>query len=99
MATATEAANYSNISADTSAFRLKGGRYVVSAKATWGGGSLTLEMLALDGSTWVSPMDISGVANTLGADGSFTIDLPAGQFRINLTTATAVYVSVARVLP
>jgi hypothetical protein len=86
-----------NISATTAAFALMGGRYVMAAIATWGGGNVALQMLAADGSTWVAPMNIAGSANSLTANGSATLDLSPGQYRIAVTTATGVYATVARV--
>jgi hypothetical protein len=35
--------SYSNISATPASFILRGGNYGVTAKATWGGGSVTLQ--------------------------------------------------------
>lgn len=99
MATATDSNTALNVSADTAAFTLKGGRYVLTVAATFGGGNVQLQILAADGSTWVAPKDIGGSANNLTAAGSQTIDLPACQARFHVVTATAVYASVARVLP
>ena len=76
---------------------LYGGRYVLTAHATWGGGNITLQLLCPDGSTYVSPKDIGGSANTLTADGSQTIDCPPGQYTIKVTTASAIYVSVTSI--
>ena len=87
----------SNISATTAAFTLNGGRYVMAAHATWGGGNITLQLLCPDGSTFVSVKDIGGSANTLTADGSQTMDCPPGQYRITVTTASAIYASIASV--
>lgn len=95
---ATDSYIASNISAPTAAFPLKGGRYVLTAVATFGGGNVQVQILAADGSTWVAPKDIGGSANNLTAAGSQTIDLPACRARINVVTATAVYAAVARVL-
>lgn len=82
-----------NISASTAAFQLKGGKYAVLAKATWGGGSAKLQILLPDGSTYVSVAS----ATDFTADGYGTVDLPPGQYRLTIATATAVYVSVVRI--
>lgn len=49
---ATESNQFSNIAATTAAFILKGGRY--APIATFGGGDLQLQILALDGVTWIN---------------------------------------------
>lgn len=92
-ATATDAVRHSNIDATTAAFQLKGGKYGVSAKATWGGGSAKLQILMADDTTYVSVA--SGTDFT--ADGYSTVDLPPGQYRWTIATATAIYTSVARI--
>lgn len=89
--------SFSNISATTATFPLEGGRYVMSAVATWGGGSATLSMQAADGSTFLSPKDIGGSANTLTANGTQTIDVPPGIFKFTIATASGVYINVWRV--
>lgn len=80
----------SNIAAATAAFRLKGGKYGVGAMATFGGGSVSLEFLQADGSTWTAV----GTSTTFTAAGYAAVDLPPGQYRINVTTATAAYATV-----
>jgi len=90
-ATATESYIASNISADTDAFGLRGGLYGVLMVATWGGGSVTLEGLAPDGTTWVT------VLTAFTANAYATVSLPPGQYRLNLATATALYAAVARI--
>lgn len=97
MATASDAVQLVNASADSPATVLKGGRYVFSVHATFGGGNVQVQQLALDGSTWVVPMNIAGNANNLTADGSQTLDLSPGTYRIHVVTATAVYAACARV--
>jgi len=97
MATSTDGIQISNGSADSAAKSLVGGRYVLSVHATFGGGNVQVQQLALDGSTWVIPMDIAGNANNCTADGSVTMDLSPGTYRIHVATATAVYAALARV--
>lgn len=80
-----------NISATTAGFYLNGGRYGIVYTATWGGGSVTLQALSADGSNWVD------AATAWTANGYSPVDLPPGQYRLAVSTATAVYVSVLRV--
>jgi len=92
--TATDAKSFSNISAATAAFTLRGGYYVATAVATWGGGSVDLQILGPDDSTWLAcPTAVHFTANAAIAAG----DLPPGQYRFNVTTATAVYCRVSSV--
>lgn len=88
---ATESKQFSNISATTAAFPLKGGKYSLIATATFGGGNLQLQILALDGSTWIN------LGTAITAAGNQTYDLPPGSYRIAVTTATAVYASLTTV--
>ena len=80
-----------NISATTAQFFLRGGKFVLDAHATWGGGSIQLTKLAADGVTYVN------VGSPLTADGTATFDLPPGDYKVAVTTATGVYVSLTRV--
>lgn len=93
----SESVQFKNISATTAAFTLRGGRYVMAATATFGGGNITLQLLLPDGTTFVSPFSLAGSANILSAAGSTTIDCPPGQYQIKVTTATGVYVSLASI--
>lgn len=83
----------SNISATSSAFQLAGGLYAADAVATFGGGSVKLQALGPDGSTYVSVS--SGTDFT--AAGYAVVYLPPGTYRWTIATATAVYASVRRV--
>ena len=89
--TATESHQFSNISATTAAFGLYGGKYALTAAATWGGGNAQLQSLATDGSTWLN------VGSSITANGLSTYDLPPGQYRIAITTATAAYLALTTV--
>lgn len=93
MSTAVDEKIFSNISATTAAFYLKGGYYMVAAIATFGGGNVELQTLGPDGSTWLS----APTALKLTAAGTIAGYLPPGQYRFTITTATAVYCSVAGV--
>jgi hypothetical protein len=90
MPTATEAVTFSNIAATTAAFQLRGGRYGFTANATFGGGSVRLETLAGDGSTWVP-------VSSLTANGHVGLSLYPGSYRVAIATATAVYAILSRV--
>lgn len=92
---ATESKSYSNITADTSPFWIYGGRYMLTAVATWGGGNVVLETIGPDGSTYLAVANLADDA--VEANGSFYYDLPPGQYRFNLTTATGVYLKLTRV--
>lgn len=90
MTTAVDGFGFSNISASTAAFKLKGGAYGVTATATFGGGSVKLQRLALDGSTYVS---MSSSTDFTAAGGAL-VNLPPGTYRFTIATATAVYAEV-----
>lgn len=95
---------FTNISATTSPFVIKGGAYLVSVVATFGGGSVKLQILGPDGSTYLDtkqPFDNAGteqddVISTFSANGAKLLPLAPGQYRITITTATAVYVNITR---
>lgn len=74
-----------NASATSSSVQWGGGRGVFCATATWGGGSVTLQYLGPDGSTWLT------AATALTANGLIAFELPPGQIRAAVATATAVY--------
>jgi inosine-uridine nucleoside N-ribohydrolase len=93
MPTSSEGKAFPNISATTAAFALEGGKYGASAVATFGGGSVKLQTLLADGSTWQSVSS----ATDFTAAGYGVIDLAPGQYRFTVATATAVYCAVTRV--
>ena len=93
MSRARDSQAFSNISASTAPFTLAGGRYGADAVATFGGGSVKLQRLLGDGSTYASVSS----ATDFTAAGYGTADIPAGQYRFTIATATAVYASIARV--
>lgn len=82
---------FSNISATTTAFTLPAGNYGVTVTAAFGGGSVTMQRLAADASTYVTCLTAftaAGYANVL---------LPAGTYKFAVATATGVYVDVAAI--
>jgi hypothetical protein len=88
-----DAQSFSNISATTASFPLQGGYYVVAVIATFGGGNVELQMLGPDGSTYLS----LPTALKLSANGTIAGYLPRGTYRFAVTTATAVFCTVAGV--
>jgi hypothetical protein len=93
MSNVTESQSFSNISATTAAFQLHGGKYAAAAIATWGGGSAKLQIQGPDGSTYLSVSS----ATDFTANGFATVDLPPGQYKFVIATATAVFCEVAQV--
>lgn len=88
---ATDGFKVSNGSADTTAVPLMGGEYGIIAVATWGGGNVVVEGLSNDGSTYIP------VHTAITANGYATFKIPPGMYRLNITTATGVYVTVYRI--
>lgn len=80
-----------NISATPASFTLRGGQYALTATASWGGGSATLQRLAPDGATYVTCL------TALSADGYATVNLPSGTYRLAVATATALYADLVSV--
>lgn len=77
---------------DSAAFSLLGGDYGVSVHAgTWSSGSVVLQRLGPDGSTYIP------VLTAFSADGYATVRLPPGTYKIAVTTATGVYASVLHI--
>lgn len=83
---------FNNISATPASFKLRGGNYGVTVHATWGGGSVTLQRLAPDGSTYVT------VLTAFSADGYQNVSLPSGTYQLLVATATAIYVDVVAIV-
>jgi hypothetical protein len=67
-------------------FALRGGYFSLDVVATWGGGTVELGLLAIDGATFVNVMPTSFSAN-----GTALLNLPPGVYKLIITTATAVY--------
>lgn len=83
--------NWLSIAATPANFALKGGTYMLLAHATWGGGNIEVQALGPDGSTWLSfatPMKLT-------ADGTIIQQMPAGTYRLNVTTAIAIFAALA----
>jgi hypothetical protein len=75
----------SNASATGAPAQWRGGRGVLTAVATWGGGNIALQYMGPDGATWLA------VGTALTANGLSTFELPPGLIRAAVTTATAAY--------
>ena len=74
---AGEAVKFDNISASTAAFRLYGGRYAITCKASTYG-TVTFQIQAEDGSTMLT------VLPAFSADGTALVDLPPGLYKFAL---------------
>jgi hypothetical protein len=104
---ATEAVTFSNIGATTAAFGLKGGLYAMSAIATWGGGTVKIQMIVPDGSTGTA-VDIQQsfddgsatikdlITGSFAANGMKIVFLPPGNYKVVIATASAVYVTITK---
>lgn len=68
---------FSNVGATTAAFALRGGLYGISCHASTYG-TVTLQVLAGDGSTWLT------AATAFSADGYETAYLMPGSYRVAL---------------
>lgn len=91
MTNKVEQQTFTNIAATTASFALRGGQYAVDVIATFGGGSVTLQKLAADGSTYVTAL------TAFTAAGYATVNLPSGTYRVAIATATAAYVQVTSI--
>jgi hypothetical protein len=85
------AATFSGISADTAAFNLEAGNYGVTVIGTFGGGSVTLQRLAADASTYVTCL------TAFTAAGYATVLIPSGTYKFDVVTATGVYVDITAI--
>ena len=82
-----------------------GGRYAVAVSATFSGGTVELQYLGPDGTTFLSIKNHFNNTTTavelpigsFASAGVFVLDLPAGTYKFVITTATAVYASIMRV--
>ncbi len=72
-----ESVQFSNISATTAAFQIMGGRYGITCMGT-SFGSVTLQVQAFDGSTYLT------AATAITANGVTIVDLPAGVYKFAL---------------
>lgn len=82
----------SNASATSNPVAWPGGPGTFLATATFGGGTVKLQVMSPDGTNYI---DV-GSDTTLTAAGGGNFELPPGaMIRVNIATATAVYASAA----
>jgi hypothetical protein len=86
-----ESIQYANISGTSTASKVKGGKYAALSHATSYGTVVQLQMLALDGATWIP------VGTNFTTDSLQNLDLPPGQLRLSITGATGVYFELTSV--
>ena len=87
MTTAVDGKTYTTATATNSpAFYLKGGYYMVTAQFT-SAGSVELQALAPDGSTWMSLPTALKLTTTATMIAGYA---PPGQYRFTVTTVTSV---------
>jgi hypothetical protein len=79
--------------ASSESFRLEGGKYAIAANATFGGGSIKLQVLLPDLATYLSV----AAATDFTAAGFAVVDLPRGTYKFVVATATVCIVSVTSV--
>lgn len=87
-----EAFTWSNVSTSQTFVAKIGGRFSFDVIATWGGGSVDIQKLAQDGSTYVTVLPATFGSNTVQL-----LDLAPGSYKVVITTATAVYACLSRV--
>lgn len=87
-----EYALFSGVSSTPGSFALRGGQYGVTVKASFGGGSVTLQRLSPDASTYVTCL------SAFTTDGYATANLPTGTYRLLVATATQIYADVVSVI-
>jgi hypothetical protein len=90
MSRAIDGKSFINISATTAAFQLDGGKYGVDCVGS-GFGTVTLQKLGADGTTYVTAL------TAFAANGYATADLPTGTYTVAVASATAVYVNIRRI--
>jgi hypothetical protein len=75
----------------TAAVKVPGGRHnLIFESAAWGGGSATLEIKGPNGA-WIAVI----AAST--ANSSSTVDIPPGEYRVTVVTATGVYATLCHI--
>ena len=96
---AQQSVNFVNVTATiVGTFRLEGGRYQVTMVGT--SGTLSLEILGPDDSTYVIMKDTLGNAVTnssLGTVSIQTVDCPPGEYKFTGSSPVGAYASIVRV--
>ncbi len=85
---------FKNTSTSTSGFDVVAGKYAAQVVATFGGGTVKLQRLSADASTYVS---VSSTTD-FSAAGFATVDLPQGTYRFTVATATGVYAELVPIV-
>ena len=80
-----------NISATTATFTLAAGVYGIEFNATWSSGSVTLEKLSIDGTTYIT------VLPAFTGNGCVNGYLTEGTYKLVVVSATGVYVNISRI--
>lgn len=81
-----------NVSSTQAAVNWKGGKGMFLVTGTFGGGTVKLQTQMPDvNSTFVDVKNQAGNSVSLTAAGCIPFELPPGQIKVNITTATAVY--------
>src|SRR5579859_4677681 len=89
MATAAESILLTSASPGPATF--KGGRYLVGCIGS-NYGTVALQGLLPDGSTYATVPDVGGNAVSFSANGWKTVDLAQGQYKLSISSATGVSV-------
>lgn len=89
---ASESVNFQNISATPATFELKGGAYVLDAVGNFNSGTVTLQRLGPDGSTFITAATALSAVGTSGS-----LALPPGIYQILVASGTGLSVSVIRI--
>lgn len=97
MSTSASVILLANAAATGAAVQWPGGRGFFTVVATFGPGSVSLQYLGANGTTWITASDVAGAAATLTANGGVLFELPPGSIRAAVTTSTAVYANAARI--
>jgi hypothetical protein len=87
-ASSTESKQFAGIAANTGTFGLKGGNYMLAASRTIT--SVQLQVLSLDGSTWIN------LGTALSSAGNQSYSLPPATYRLAVT-GSAIYASISSV--
>lgn len=81
-------------------FFVQGGLYLLSAEATWGGGSLTLQQKLPNGAAFsthiLTPASVTPAA-TLTANGVGLVYLAPGEVQLVFATGSALYAALTRI--
>lgn len=90
--------NTASVIPTTAGVAWPGGRGFFAVTATFGAGSVALETLAPDGSTWIAvPNAGTGAAISFTAAGGALFELPPCRIRLAVVTATGVNALASRI--